>query len=93
MAKLIFQIGLLAFFVSVVVFGLQDYPLFDVILRAFIVCVGVILISAVMVFVFAWAGNKPLPPPTETSASDDPHTETHSGGAVRTTGTGSTKAD
>ncbi|MCX6138837.1 MAG: hypothetical protein NTV54_15260 [Ignavibacteriales bacterium] len=62
MSKFIFQIGLLAFFVSAVVFGLQEYPLFDVILRAFIVCVGVILTSAVAVFIFAWVGDKPAPP-------------------------------
>jgi hypothetical protein len=74
MAKLIFQVGLLAFFTSAVVFGLQDYALFDVILRAFIVCVGVILISTVMVFVFAWAGDKPIAPPIDSSEQDGHHT-------------------
>jgi uncharacterized membrane protein len=94
MAKLIFQVGLLAFFISAVAFGLQDYPLFDVILRAFIVCVGVILISVVMVFVFAWAGNKPVASPAETPASDGLRAGgAHNGTAAHTTATEPAKAD
>jgi hypothetical protein len=41
MKTVVFELGLLAFFVSAVVFGAQGASLFDVIARAFIVFIGV----------------------------------------------------
>ncbi len=41
MKTVVFELGLLAFFVSAVVFGSQGASLFDVIARAFIVFIGV----------------------------------------------------
>lgn len=43
MNKLIFQIGLLSFFIATVFFGLQEYPLLELVSRAFIVFMGVVL--------------------------------------------------
>ena len=48
MTKILFQIGLLAFFVSSVVFGLQGIPIFDTITRAFVVFIGTVLIGALV---------------------------------------------
>ncbi len=41
MKTIVFELGLLAFFVSAVVFGAEGISLFDVISRAFIVFIGV----------------------------------------------------
>ena len=43
MNKVIFQIGLLAFFVATVVFGTEGHPLLGILSRAFVVFIGVIL--------------------------------------------------
>ena len=41
MKTIVFEVGLLAFFVSAVVFGAQGASLFDMIARAFIVFIGI----------------------------------------------------
>ncbi len=41
MKTIVFELGLLAFFVSAVVFGAEGVSLFDMISRAFIVFIGV----------------------------------------------------
>ncbi len=41
MKTIVFELGLLAFFVSAVVFGAQGASLFDMIARAFIVFIGI----------------------------------------------------
>ncbi|HVN48876.1 MAG TPA: hypothetical protein VMU30_08670 [Bacteroidota bacterium] len=54
MNKLIFQIGMLSFFVTSVVFGLQGFSLFDTISRAFIIFIGVELIGTFLLTVLSW---------------------------------------
>lgn len=51
MNKIIFQIGLLAFFASSVIFGSQGLNLLDTISRAFIVFIATILASTVVIVV------------------------------------------
>lgn len=48
MTKVVLQVGMLAFFVSAVVFGTQGLPLFDIIARAFIVFIGVVMVQVVL---------------------------------------------
>jgi hypothetical protein len=60
--KLIFQVGLLAFFIATVAFGLQHNSLLDTISRAFIVFISVVVTMAgvlVLGIVFA-SKNKPV---------------------------------
>lgn len=51
MNKLIFQIGILAFFISAVIFGVQEFSLFDTLARAFIVFIAVVILG-IMVMIF-----------------------------------------
>jgi hypothetical protein len=44
--KLIFQLGLLAFFVAAVVFGLEHNPVMEILSRAFIVFIAVVVTSS-----------------------------------------------
>ncbi len=53
MNKIIFQIGLLAFCVCVVLFGTQMSSLLDAIVRSFLVFIGVILLALMVVGVSA----------------------------------------
>jgi ACR3 family arsenite efflux pump ArsB len=39
----IFQIGLLSFFIATVVFGIQGYSLIDLVTRSFLVFIGVLV--------------------------------------------------
>ena len=43
MNRVIFQIGMLSFFIAMVVFGIQGYSLIDLVTRSFIVFMGVLL--------------------------------------------------
>lgn len=43
MNKVIFQIGLLSFFIATIVFGIQGYTLIDLVTRSFLVFIGVLL--------------------------------------------------
>jgi hypothetical protein len=63
MNKVIFQIGLLAFFVSTVVFGTEGHPLLGILSRAFVVFIGVILsLGGILAAGLFLAGQeKPLP--------------------------------
>ncbi len=63
MTRTIFQIGLLAFFVSAVIFGLEQEGLFDSIMRAFIVFVSVELTSTLALAATAWIGGEVKNPP------------------------------
>lgn len=56
--KIIFQIGLLAFCVSAVIFATGRVQLLEAVSRSFIVFVGVIIISAVSLTVMALVGRK-----------------------------------
>ena len=48
MSKIIFQLGALAFFVSLVAFSTEKYPLLDTVARAFIVFIIVTLALSVL---------------------------------------------
>ena len=48
MKAIVFEFGLLAFFVSAVVFGAQGASLFDMVARAFIVFIGIELAATVV---------------------------------------------
>jgi hypothetical protein len=48
MNKIIFQIGALAFFVSVVAFSTQKYPMLDAVARAFIIFIIVTVALSVL---------------------------------------------
>ena len=54
MRKVIFELGLLAFCVSTVVFVLQGYGIFDTLGRAFIVFIGLVMTGAVGLALSAW---------------------------------------
>jgi hypothetical protein len=54
MNKIIYQIGLLSFFVTSVVFGLQGFSLFDTISRSFIVFIGVELTGTLLLTALSW---------------------------------------
>lgn len=59
MKGIIFEIGLLAFFVSAVAFASQGSSLFETISRAFLVFVGVELTAAAAFAIAAAGGNRP----------------------------------
>ncbi len=61
MTKVMFQIGLLAFFVSAVIFGTQGLPVMDAIARAFIVFIAVVG-AQVIVLVVASSMRRPPEP-------------------------------
>lgn len=58
MNKLIFQFGLLAFLIALVVFGTEHYSLIDTVSRAFIVFIGVVLASASVLTVGVFIATK-----------------------------------
>lgn len=43
MNKIIFQLALLGFFISMVLFGITSMPLLEVMVKAFVVCISIIL--------------------------------------------------
>ena len=45
MTTIIFRIGLLVFFVLCIIFGLEDFPLFEIITKSFIGFIAVIVIG------------------------------------------------
>ena len=53
MTKVMFQVGLLGFFVSVLYFGTQGIPLMDMVVRSFIVFIAIVLGQAVIFVVLA----------------------------------------
>ncbi len=59
MNKIIFQIGLLGFFLSLIFFNLQNISLFEGIIRSFVVFIGLMLIALVFVNVIQTVVNKP----------------------------------
>jgi hypothetical protein len=78
--KIIFQIGLLAFCVSAVIFATERMHLVEAVSRSFIVFVGVVLVSAAALMVVSTVGKKhtdagsPQAPPErtkETAAADN----------------------
>ncbi len=78
MTKVMFEVGLLGFFVSVLYYGTQGIPLMDMVVRSFIVFVAIVLGQAVIFVVLAsmkhapkgsagkqGAEHRPAPPPVE----------------------------
>lgn len=63
MTRVMFQIGLLAFFVSAVIFGTQGLALMDMIARAFIVFVAVVGGQLVVLMVASSMKRPPEPSP------------------------------
>jgi hypothetical protein len=61
MNKVIFQLGLLAFCVASVLFGIQDMSLLEVIARAFLVFVIVVCAIAAILMVASSFARKPEP--------------------------------
>ncbi|MBP1655881.1 MAG: hypothetical protein H6Q31_482 [Bacteroidetes bacterium] len=51
MTKVVFQVGVLAFCVSAVLFGTQDLPLFAIVARAFIVFIAVVFAQVILLMV------------------------------------------
>ena len=62
MNKIIFEIGLLAFCVSFVIFGTQGNDLLETVSRAFIVFMVVVCALAMMLFLVSLIGAKERPP-------------------------------
>ncbi len=58
MNKILFRLGLLAFCISVVIFGFQNLSLMDTITRAFIVFVSTILIGVLGLLAVSALGGK-----------------------------------
>jgi hypothetical protein len=73
MTKVMFQIGLLAFFVSAVVFGMQGLPVMDAIARAFIVFIAVVA-GQLAVLVVA-SGMRRAPEPAAPVSEQAPRSE------------------
>lgn len=69
MTKVMFQVGLLGFFVSALYFGTQGMPLMDMVLRSFIVFIGIVVVQA-MIFVIVASMKK-----TTKSAPEKPRAE------------------
>jgi hypothetical protein len=62
MTKVMFQVGLLGFFVATVFFGTQGMPLMDMVLRSFIVFMAVVLgQTAIFVMVASMKTSKKVP--------------------------------
>jgi hypothetical protein len=60
MNKIIFQIGALAFCISLVAFGAEGYGMMDMFYRAFIVFVGVVLMCAILYTIGSMASARPV---------------------------------
>jgi hypothetical protein len=58
MTKVMFQVGLLSFFVSAIVFGTHGMPLMDMVLRSFIVFIAVVMMQAI-IFVMVGSMKRP----------------------------------
>lgn len=71
MTKVMFQVGLLGFFVSALYFGTQGMPLMDMVLRSFIVFIGIVVVQA-MIFVIVASMKK-----TTKIAPEKPRAEHH----------------
>jgi hypothetical protein len=71
MTKVMFQVGLLGFFVSALYFGTQAMPLMDMVVRSFIVFIAVVLGQTTLFVIIASmkSGKKPV--------HEKPHAEHH----------------
>lgn len=53
MTKVMFQVGVLGFFVSALYFGIQGMPLMAMVLRSFIVFIAIVLVQVVIFVIIA----------------------------------------
>lgn len=58
MNKLVFQIGILAFFISAVIFGVQEFSLFDTLARAFLVFITVVIFGIMVMILVSYLHEK-----------------------------------
>ncbi len=72
MNKIIFQIGLLAFCVSAVMFATERTHLLEAVSRSFIVFVGVVVLTAVSLSVVAMVTKKRNDTPAQPQTGDRP---------------------
>jgi hypothetical protein len=82
MTKVMFQVGLLGFFVSALYFGTQGMPLLDMVLRSFIVFIAIVLVQAVIFVIIASmkktkksAPEKPRAEHRQASPVTEPHSQ------------------
>lgn len=71
MTKVMFQIGLLAFFVSAVIFGTQGLSLMDMVARSFIVFIAVVAGQVLVLVVASAMKSAPKPPVAAQASSRD----------------------
>ncbi len=73
MNKIIFQLGALAFFVSLVAFSTERYPILDTVARAFIVFIIVtVALSALFALAVVLASKDPHQPKDESRPVNKP---------------------
>lgn len=72
MTKVMFQVGLLGFFVSALYFGTQGMPLMDMVLRSFIVFIAVVL-GQTTIFVIIASMRSPKKPVPEKQSTEHHH--------------------
>ena len=73
MNKIIFQLGALAFFVSLVAFSTERYPILDTVARAFIVFIIVtVALSALFALAVVLASRDPNQPKDESRPVNKP---------------------
>lgn len=88
MNKIIFQIGLLGFFLSLIFFNLQNISLFEGIIRSFVVFIGLMLIILVFVNIIQAVVHKPgSRNPLSTNSIKNSNKKSESGRKTTTTQT------
>lgn len=71
MTKVVFEVGLLGFFVSALYFGIQGMPLMDMVLRSFIVFIALVLVQTA-IFIVVASMKSPKKP-----VHEKPHVDNH----------------
>ena len=74
MTKVMFQVGLLGFFVAVLYYGTQGIPLMDMVVRSFIVFIAIVLGQAVVFVALASMKHAPKGGAGKQSAEHRPAT-------------------
>jgi hypothetical protein len=92
MTKVMFQIGLLAFFVSAVIFGTEGLPIMDAVARAFIVFIAVVGAQVVVLVVASSMKRHPEPAPLQEPVQSTNETKAEAEGEPPTTQTSATAA-
>jgi hypothetical protein len=81
MTKVVFQVGMLGFFVSAIYFGTQGMLLMDMVLRSFIVFIAIVLGQTVVFVIVASMKS------SQKAEQEPPKTEPHHSPAAETQGT------